>query len=638
MKMRLLDKFRGAYRDQRDQDELLSLIGKFTDGGGNRRTAIAATPFPPLAGELLDFEGVYSSWSRPANPNPADIIRLTELLKHLLSLREGGRVNSALSELLDPLAASLPAMPEGEDFGLSVSILERLRNPAAVIEGIVRAALKSPFRHLHQVVQDNLLIASKIDPARPSNRPLVMPTAVKGKAPAELVKTYLNGTPFTKFFDNSLPFAIPYNVRFEHTHICGGSGHGKTQLLQALIMRDLEKLKEGKGSIIVIDSQGDLLCNILSMAVIGEISDRIVLIDPNDIEHPPCLNLFDFGLQRATQYTPVEREKLINGAISLYEYLFGALLGAELTMRQGVIFRYLARLMMVVPGGTIHTFMEFMENPETTHPYLGKLDTHARHFFETQFPSPAFKDTRQQILARLWGVLSNSVLERMFANPQNKLDLFHAMNNGSLILINTAKDLLKQEGCEILGRFFIALICQAAQERSSIPEDKRRNTFLYIDEASDYFDQSMENLLNQARKYRVGLILANQNLDQFPSKLRSTVMSSTSLKLVGGLSAGDANAFAKEMHCERDYLQGMRKHQDRTEFACFIRNHTPSPIRLTVPFGTMEGTPRLSSAEYEEILTRNRVKYAAGGEACGGADTPLSSGAVSFALGKPEVM
>ena len=52
----------------------------------------------------------------------------------------------------------------------------------------------------------------------------------------------------------------------------------------------------------------------------------------------------------------------------------------------------------------------------------------------------------------------------MFANKRNKLNLFDAMNGSSLILINTAKDLLKQEGCEILGRFFIALICQAAQE------------------------------------------------------------------------------------------------------------------------------------------------------------------------------
>ena len=149
--------------------------------------------------------------------------------------------------------------------------------------------------------------------------------------------------------------------------------------------------------------------------------------------------------------------------------------------------------------------MRFMEDTEATRPYLSRLDPTSQHFFESQFFSRAFDNTRQQILTRLWGVLSNTVLERMFANEKNRVDLFEAMNRGGLILINTAKDLLKQEGCEILGRFFIALISQAAQERSAIAEDRRRSTFVYIDEAQDYFDESIQSLFNQARKYKVGL-------------------------------------------------------------------------------------------------------------------------------------
>src|SRR3954454_18979349 len=103
------------------------------------------------------------------------------------------------------------------------------------------------------------------------------------------------------------------------------------------------------------------------------------------------------------------------------------------------------------------------------------------------------------------------------------------MNRGSLILINTAKDLLKQDGCEILGRFFLALIAQATQERAALPEERRRATFLYIDEAQDYFDEGMEQLLNQARKYRVGLVLAHQNLGQFEPRLQASVMASTAI-------------------------------------------------------------------------------------------------------------
>jgi hypothetical protein len=429
------------------------------------------------------------------------------------------------------------------------------------------------------------------------------------RSPEELIALHLSQTPLYDFFATKLPFTVPEKFRFEHTHIVGGSGHGKTQLLQTLILQDLTHLQEGKASVIVIDSQGDMIRKIQQLQTTGGISDRVVIIDPTEIEAPPALNLFDFGLERAKQYNALEREMLVNGAISLYEYVFGALLGAELTARQGVIFRYLAHLLMVVPDATIHTLIDFMEEPEKIAPYIGKLEGSARRFFETQFLSRFFNDTRQQILTRIYGVLATGVLDRMFSHKRNKVNLFAEMNRGSLILINTAKDLLKQEGTEILGRFFIALICQAAQERASIPEDNRMPTFVYIDEAHDYFDESMENLFNQARKYAVGLCVAHQNLDQFETTLRATVMSSTAIKLVGGLSSHDATAFAKDMHTEPEFLLSMRKHDKETQFACFVRNLTERPIPLSIPFGTMERQPKLSSEALLALKAQNRARY-----------------------------
>jgi hypothetical protein len=171
--------------------------------------------------------------------------------------------------------------------------------------------------------------------------------------------------------------------------------------------------------------------------------------------------------------------------------------------------------------------------------------------------------------------------------------------------------LLKQDGCEILGRFFIALISQAAQERAAIPEDLRRSTFVYIDEAQDYFDEGIQSLFNPARKYKVGLIIAHQNLDQFDQKLRAAVLASTSTKLVGGLSSKDAGIFAKEMHCEPEFLQNMRKGRESTQFACFVRNHTRRPIALTVPFGQMEKQEKLTTVQLQQVLAQNRRRYGA---------------------------
>jgi len=195
---------------------------------------------------------------------------------------------------------------------------------------------------------------------------------------------FLIGLPFAILAEGktptSPPLSLPLESRLEHTHVVAGSGHGKTQLLQHMIItHDLAEVAWGRRSLIVMDSQGDLLRNILHLAefsprIFGGLSERLVYIDPTDMLNPPCLNLFDFGLSRLKNYTPLEREEIINGTLSLYEYLFGALLGAELTNRQGVIFRYLASLLMVVPGATIFTLMDFMEEPELVRPHLSKLE------------------------------------------------------------------------------------------------------------------------------------------------------------------------------------------------------------------------------------------------------------------------
>ena len=409
------------------------------------------------------------------------------------------------------------------------------------------------------------------------------------------------------------PPIIPLEARFEHTHILAGSGHGKTQLLQKMILEDMQALKEGKGSLAVIDSQGDLINKIVHLADMRDLKDKLILIDPNNIEYPPALNLFDFGLGRLDTYNALERERLLNGAVALYEYLFGALLGAELTMRQNVVFRYVAKLLVTVEGATIHTMLEFIESPDTIRPYLDRVDRTTRHFFESQFFSPAFKETRQQIQARLWGVLSNSTLERMFANEKNKLDIYSSLNSGCILLINTAKDLLKQDGCQIMGRFFIALIGQAVQERAVIPEDKRRSTFLYVDEAHDYFDDNLENLINQLRKYKVGLIIAHQNLGQLSGKLKETVMASTTTKIMGGLSASDAAVLAKQTGFSVEYLMSMKKEKDWTNFAVDVKNHSAASLgghSFKIPYGMLENRKKLTQEEYDAIILENASKYA----------------------------
>ncbi|MEW9920310.1 type IV secretory system conjugative DNA transfer family protein [Marimonas sp. MJW-29] len=441
---------------------------------------------------------------------------------------------------------------------------------------------------------------------------------------------------------------VPLPVRFEHTHVLGGTGHGKTQFLQSLILKDLQAAQEGKGSLVVIDGQGDLIRKITRLKYFDpdaadSLADKLVLIDANDVEFPVAINMFALNEEQMQAYSAVNQERIFNATISLYEYFFGALLGADLTQRQGLIFKFLARLLFKIPDATIHTFLDVMENGETYRHYMDQLDPTSRRFFEQQFFDKSFDDTKQQIATRLWGVISNSTIDRLFSTTETKFDFFEAINSGKIILINTAKDLLQADGNAILGRFFIALLARAILQRQVIPEDRRRATFAYIDEVQDYIqnDNKIEDILNQARKYKAGLVCAHQNLEQLSREQRASFAASTTTKFVGGISAKDARALAHDMRTTEAFLLSAKKEQQHTNFACFVKNITPEAIMVPVTFGQMEEIEQLSDDQYERLIEQNRATYCVGANVAkpvSGEGPPGKRSGGDFELGDPELL
>jgi hypothetical protein len=368
---------------------------------------------------------------------------------------------------------------------------------------------------------------------------------------------------------------------------------------------------DGSRSIIVLDSQGDLIRTISSLKCFapGEpLHERVVIIDPSDIEWPVSLNLFDVGMDRLAGYAPLERERLTNSILELYDFVLGTLLSAEMTQKQNVIFRYVTRLMLHIPDATIHTLRELMEpNSQIKFAeHIAKLSGTARHFFETEFAGKEFEQTKKQVLRRLWGILENQTFERMFSHPRSKLDLFSEMNAGKVILINTAKDLLKEQGTEIFGRFFIALIAQAAQERATLPAQKRMPTIVYIDEAQDYFDRNIGIILAQARKQNVGMVLSHQFLGQLEPKLQEAFAANTAIKFAGGVSAKDARSLAPMLYCQPELIEA----QPKASFAAHVRGQTKSAVPLRFPLGYMEKLPRMEKDEKQALRQRMRDLYA----------------------------
>ena len=597
--------------------------------------------------DIIIFEG----WLALPEPNNlADLTRaelweIEDQLKRVETIVENideviGLAAGAMTAFIEPMVAEHPQLLRGiaEEDG-SISFPANLRDLIDHMAKAVEQLLQIPFapelevlslmpRHRERL-EFNLHVASGGVPGDPESvRTPKLPTKQSAIPDAKLPETYLDGTPLLQLFNYPLDIMLPTRTRFEHQHIVAGSGHGKTQTLQHLILHDLEAVERGEASIIVIDSQSDLINNIAGLecfAPDGPLSDKLVLIDPTDVEWPVALNLFDVGLERLDQYSQLDRERLTNSILELYDFVLGSLLDAGMTQKQTVIFRYITRLLLHIPDATIHTLRELLEDGgyDRYREHIDNLQGSARAFFENEFNGREFISTKRQVLRRLYGILENQTFERMFSHPKSKLDLFTEMNKGKVILINTAKDLLKESGTEIFGRFFIAMITQAAQERAVLVPQDRLPTFVYVDEANDYFDRNIGIILSQARKYNVGVVLAHQFLGQLDGKLHEAIAANTAIKFAGGVSAKDARALSNDLSTDPSFIEK----QSKLSFAAFIKGETESAVSVSVEAGQLEQRPRMNEAEREDMLSRMRERYAVhytelNHETRSGADTP----------------
>jgi hypothetical protein len=440
-----------------------------------------------------------------------------------------------------------------------------------------------------------------------------MPSDFDG-TPREIVTGYLKDTVFENLFDIEIPFEIPTSRYLEHAVLVAGSGHGKTQTLGALIARFLQEADPP--ALVVVDSTGALVKKIETLALFNDrLKDRIVIIDPEH-EQPPALNMFDVSNARMRGYSETMRGSVETEIVQLFNYIFTSAQN-DLTSRQGTVFSYVVRLVLSLPNSTIDTLRPVLEeDPKGGYANsryrtaIEALDATAQDFFKNQYFE--LKGFREQIAQRVYGLVQVPAFQRMFASD-NKVDFFDELQNrGSIIIVNTSESVLKQDASTLFGRYIIARTMAAAFERASIPQEKRRPTFLIIDEAAPYFDDTFDKLLTRVRQFKLGVCVAFQHMEQASEKLRSSIASNTSVKMAGGLGYTDSRWLARDMETTPEFLKAQRRDSAEpprwTQLACYVRNFTSQAVSLTIPFYVLENMPQMTLGEHRALLERNRLR------------------------------
>ena len=206
--------------------------------------------------------------------------------------------------------------------------------------------------------------------------------------------------------------------------------------------------------------------------------------------------MFDINTPRMLGYTSDMREQVETDIIDLFNYVFSSIQN-PLTDPMRTVLSYMVRLLITIPDANITKLRNLLEeNPKegyqasTFKKYIDKLDPTAIDYFKYQFFTDRTAPTRSAILQRVSSLIRVPAFERMFSTV-NRLDFFEEMQRGSCILVNTSEAKLK-DASALFGRYIIARVMAAAFERAALPDEKRKPTFLIVDEAAPYFDDRFE--------------------------------------------------------------------------------------------------------------------------------------------------
>jgi hypothetical protein len=388
------------------------------------------------------------------------------------------------------------------------------------------------------------------------------------------------------------PVALSPEQRVRHIHVIGGSGTGKSTLLFNLIQQDIEN---GAG-LAVLDPHGDLVDKLLGVIPENRIDD-VVLLDPAD-------EGYSVGFNILSAHSDLEKNLLASDLVSVFQRLstsWGDQMGSVLN---NAILAFLES----DQGGTLADLRRFLIEREFREKFLASVrDPDIVYYWRKGFAQLTGNKSVGPILTRLETFLSPKPIRYMVSQPKNRLDFANIMDTGKIFLAKLSQGLLGRENSFLLGTLLVSKFQQLAMARQSQAVAARRDFSVFIDEFHNFITPSMAEILTGARKYRIGLVLAHQELRQLDrdSEVRSAVLSNAGTRICFRVGDDDARKLADGFNFfEARDLQNL----DTGQAICRVERGD-FDFNLSVPLsGDLPQTE--AAARREEIITASRKKYA----------------------------
>jgi len=336
---------------------------------------------------------------------------------------------------------------------------------------------------------------------------------------------------------------IAQEDRFRHLYIIGQTGMGKSVLQKTLIKQDL---KLGNG-VCVVDPHGDLIDEVLEW-VPRERADDVILFDPSDTDRPLGLNLLEAKTADEKDFIALDA---MNMMIGLYgNEIFGPRI--QDYFRNGC----LTLMDDDEEGGAITDIVRLFTDDAFQRYKVSKVKNPiVKSFWVNQMAKTGEREKSEMIpyfAAKFGSFITNSTMRNIVGQVKSAFDFSEAMNSKKIILAKLSKGLIGDINANLLGMIFVNKIQVAAMRRQALPKEQRIPFFLYVDEFQNFVTDAFESILSEARKYRLGLIIAHQYIGQLikdgkDEKIKNAVFGNVGTMLNFKIGATDAEYMAKEM-------------------------------------------------------------------------------------------
>jgi hypothetical protein len=320
---------------------------------------------------------------------------------------------------------------------------------------------------------------------------------------------------------------LPRDLRMRHVHVVGASGSGKSTLLTRMILEDLVR---GEG-LAVLDPHGDLVDEILSRFPKDREAD-LILFDPGDEE-------ISLGWNMLEARSETEKTLLASDLVGVFRRLSTSW-GDQMN---SVLANAILAFLESETGGTLLDLRRFLVDRDFRNDFLRTVrDPEVLYYWQREFPLLVGKP-QGPILTRLDTFLRPKLVRRVVVERENRLDFRRIVDQGKVFLAKLAQGAVGEENAALLGSLIVSAFHQAAMSRQDLAPHARRHFFLYLDEFHEVATPSMAALLTGARKYRLGITLAHQELRQLEAKnkdLASAVLANPATRIVFRVGEGDA--------------------------------------------------------------------------------------------------